>query len=159
MLAQKQKIFIDFIVEKQTVNTSQAAVSDTLEFTEVDWNTLGITDDNKYFYVNDEGVLEAYMAQIQYLKAKTLYVENTYLGKRQVQWKSKKVVIATSSSRRSVVTGGSMSRYNGAHRHKYYEGNSSTSVEDVNHVHTLSFNHTTVVGSSSDTKDQIVYLG
>ena len=155
----KANKFIDFIVNKKTVNTSLATKTDTTEFIEVDWNTLGMTDDEKYFYVNDDGILEAYIAQIQYLKAKTLYVENMYLGKRQVQWKNKQVVINTNSSSRSVVTGGSMTRYNGSHRHSYSQGNSSTGVENVNHVHTLDFDYTSVVAATGNTKDQIVYLG
>ena len=82
-----------------------------------------------------------------------------YLGKRQVQWKNKKVVIDTNASKVSVVTGGSMSKYVGSHRHGYTQGNSYTTSESVSHAHTLDFNHVSVVKSSSDTKDQIVYLG
>ena len=118
-----------------------------------------MTNDDKYFYVNDEGVLEAYMAQIQYLKAKTLYVENMYLGKRQVQWKNKKVVIATSSSRRSVLTSVSVDSYRQGHQHNYYEGNPRTAITFVTHKHGVTTGSTSVVSSSSSTSDQIVYLG
>ena len=155
----KAKNFVDFIVEKQTVDTSDATVSDSLNFEEMDWNALGMTNDDKYFYVNDDGVLEAYMAQIQYLKAKTLYVENMYLGKRQVQWKNKKVVIATASSSRSVLTKVSVGSKYLQHNH-YYSGTSGkTSSYGVNHSHDVSTSTASVVSSSSSTSDQIVYLG
>jgi hypothetical protein len=159
----KAKNFVDFIVTKQTVDTSNATVSDTLEFEEKDWNALGMTNDDKYFYVNDDGVLEAYMAQIQYLKAKTLYVENMYLGKRQVQWKNKEIVIATKSSKTSVLTSVTVKSKNIGHSHKISSPGTSTTTmgmsKNYDHSHDVSKSTVSVVSSSSDTRDQIVYLG
>lgn len=159
----KAKNFVDFIVEKQTVDTSDATVSDSLEFEEKDWSALGMTNDDKYFYVNDDGVLEAYMAQIQYLKAKTLYVENMYLGKRQVQWKNKEIVIATKSSKTSVLTGVTVKSRNIGHSHRISSPGTSTTTmgmsKNYDHSHDISKSTVSVVSSSSDTRDQIVYLG
>ena len=122
-----------------------------------------MTNDDKYFYVNDDGVLEAYMAQIQYLKAKTLYVENMYLGKRQVQWKNKEIVIATKSSRTQVLTGVTVKSKNIGHSHKINNPGTSTTTmgmsKNYDHSHDVSKSTVSVVSSSSDTRDQIVYLG
>lgn len=158
----KAKNFVDFIIEKQSVDTSEESESDSIDFEEKDWNTLGMTNDDKYFYVNDDGVLEAYVAQIQYLKAKTLYVENMYLGKRQVQWKNKKVVIATNSSKATVLTSVSINEQAIPHQHKLPgEGGTHTFGPKGNpkHSHSVKDKTVTVVKSSSSTSDQIVYLG
>ena len=155
------KNFQDFEMKKIEVNTSTESVTDVTDFTAIEWETLGINNENKYFYVNDDGILEAYMAQIQFLKAKTLYVEEMYLGKRKVEWKNKKVVIATNSSSVSVTSGLSSktSTITGTHRHSYVPGATIVISASVEHSHSLNFGTTSVVKSTSDTKDQIVYLG
>lgn len=159
----KAREFSTLLVQKQEVNTETEQTTDTIEFTEIDWETLGITDEDKYFFVKDDGVLEAYMAQIQYLKAKTLYVEDFYLGKRKVQWKNKQVVIATKSSKKSVLTSVSIQTRNTGHWHKISNPGVSSMTggcsHNYNHTHDVSTSTTSVVSTSSDTKDQIVYLG
>lgn len=158
----KAKNFADFIIKPTTVDTSDALVTDNIEYDMKDWNSLGMIPEDRYFYVNDDGILEAYMAQIQFLRAKTLYVENMYLGTREVKWKSKKVVIATSSSSRSVPTSGTISRASDAHNHKVpsYPGYTNTYMYSGGHTHTFTASgHVSVVAATKDTKDQIVYLG
>ena len=155
--------FESFKMKKIKVNTSTAEVSDIDTFNAIEWEDLDISDDNnKYFYVNDDGVLEAYVAQIQYLKAKTLYVENMYLGKRKVEWKNKKVVIDTHSSRKSVLTSVTVNSEDIGHQHKVLgEAGSFTGGPNRNnpHSHSVSTSTTTVVSFTSSESDQIVYLG
>ena len=154
--------FIDFIVEKGIINTLSETSTD-VESNVVFWDSLGIQEDKKYFYINKDGTLEAYMAQIQYLKAKTLYVENLYLGQKPVQWKSKKVIINTSSSKRSVVTGVSMDSVSLGHQHKIIQPVANLYTAGMNrnlsHKHDLSISTASVVTSSSSTSDKIIYLG
>lgn len=154
--------FVDFIVEKGAINTLSETSTD-VESNVVFWDSLGMQEDKKYFYINKDGTLEAYMAQIQYLKAKTLYVENLYLGQKPVQWKSKKVIINTSSSKRSVVTGVSMDSVSLGHQHKIIRAVAQSYTGGMNknlsHKHDLSISTANVVTSSSSTSDKIIYLG
>lgn len=154
--------FVDFIVEKGAINTLSETSTD-VESNVVFWDSLGMQEDKKYFYINKDGTLEAYMAQIQYLKAKTLYVENLYLGQKPVQWKSKKVIINTSSAKRTVVTGVSMDSVSLGHQHRIIAAVADTYTAGMNrnlsHKHDLSISTASVVTSSSSTSDKIIYLG
>ena len=154
--------FVDFIVEKGAIDTRSETSTD-VESNVVFWDSLGMQEDKKYFYINKDGTLEAYMAQIQYLKAKTLYVENLYLGQKPVQWKSKKVIINTSSSKRTVVTGVSMDSVSLGHQHKIIKAVAQSFTGGMNknlsHKHDLSVSTASVVTSSSSTSDKIIYLG
>lgn len=159
---QNAENFESFEMKKIKVDTSTAEVSDIDTFNAIEWEDLDISDDNnKYFYVNDDGVLEAYVAQIQYLKAKTLYVENMYLGKRKVEWKNKKVVISTKNSKKKVLTGITIEDVSLGHTHGIVEGGSNTlgMSTNVKHSHKYTPSTVSVVSSSSSESDQIVYLG
>lgn len=152
--------FEDFFISNIPVDTSSEDKSDSMpNITE--WETL-IDSNNKYFYVNNDGTLEAYMAQIQCLKARKLYVEEFYLGKKKVKWKNKKVVINTSAKKVSVLTEVDVTDYGtgGATRHNHADlGLDSTGYSTVRHGHSVSVKRANVVSSSSSQSDQIVYLG
>lgn len=151
----------DFIIEKIKIDSSKDETTD-IERIDTDWNTLGIEDNKKYFYVDNDGTLEAYMAKIQYLKAKVLYVEDFYLGKKKVEWKSKKVVIGVKSNIEKVLTSVSASG-SFPHQHKIISATDGSYTAGPKGGTDISIKinpkTTSVVKSSSSSSDKIIYLG
>lgn len=158
----------NLVIQASKVDSSVEEESDNTEYKEKNWENL-IEDNEKYFYVNDDGMLKTYMAQIQFLKAKIAYVEKLYVGKREVSWKSKNVVIGAKASKTTIrhlpstykdTTSASFD----SHSHSIGMPGVSSSTGSVNsgstsHSHGIPNSTTSVVTSLGTSNDKIVYLG
>ena len=119
----------------------------------VGWESI-IGNNDKYFKIDDEGNLYAYIAEIYNLKAQNLYTNNFYLNQQQVLWKSKNIITSVGGISASLT----YSEKSHAHGFKVYvEGsgyyNSTTDFK------TLSLASGVKVSKRDDTTTEIIYLG
>ena len=134
----------------ETINTGDS--TDT-ESKEIDWDSI-ISTNEKYFKVDNDGNLYAYIAEIFNLKVKTLYIDQFYLGQKEVKWKSKQVI--TSINKLSASLSGWKSH---SHNFKSWDSYSNSYYRSTTDLSSREYPTSISVKNSGGGSTQIFYLG
>lgn len=151
--ANKIELLTSEKVDSNYLQTGDKSDNDVSTATAIGWNSI-IGNSDKYFKVDNEGNLYAYIAEIYNLKAQNLYTNNLYINQQQATWKSKNIITSVGGISASL----SYSEQSHMHGFKVYiEGqgyyNSTTNAK------TLKLASGVKISKSSDKTMQIVYLG